>query len=214
MKSIQEYSEQAGVSPRAVRFQVAEGRIPARKVGGQWMIENDRRPRRRGAGRRLSSASFDQLAAFLDGEGSMLSSDQRRRAKERAQRILERGMPEVRRDAERPDISVERYRASEEDFDELRSRDDLVLTGISHPDAEVYGRVVDAYVSSDIRDQIVLFHMLEEADAGSANVVLRVQDSPPAVRRLHVVADLLDDRNPRSRAEAARLLAVITDALR
>lgn len=214
MQSIQEYAERAGISPRAVRFQVAEGKIPARKVGGRWLIEDADRPRRRSAGRRLGSASFDHLAAFLDGDGSGLSSDQRRRAKERAQRILESGIPEVRRLAERPDISVVRYRASTEDFDEIRSRHDVILTGVSHPDAEVYGRVMDAYVTSEAHDEIVLFHMLEESGAASANVILRVQDPPPEVRLLHVIADLLDDPSPRSRAEAARLLSSLTEAFR
>ena len=66
--------------------------------------------------------------------------------------------------------------------------------------------MLDAYVLSDVRDEIVLFHMLGPAESRSANVVLRVQDPPPEVRRLHVIADLLDDPNPRSRAEASRLL--------
>lgn len=209
MQSIQEYAKRAGVSPRAVRFQVAEGRIAARKVGRQWMIEENGRPPNRGAGRRLSSKSFDHLAAFLDNEGAGLSTDQRRRAKERARKILTQGISQVRRDAERPDLRVEQYRASAEDFEELHSRTDLALTGISHPDAEVYGRKLDAYVSSEAHEEIVLFHMLEQAGPGSANVVLRVQDPPPDVRRLHVIADLLDDPNPRSRAEASRLLGLI-----
>lgn len=209
MQSIQEYAKQAGVSPRAARLLAAQGRIPARKIGGRWMVERTHRLHSRGPGRRISSRAFDHLAAYLDGDGDSLSPDQRRRARERAGRIAETGIAQVRRYAERPDSSVEHFLASKEDFDELRARSDLTWTGISHPDAEVYGRVLDAYVSSEMREEIVLFYMLEPAAPGAANVVLRVQDPPPVVRRLHVIADLLEDPSPRSRAEASRLLDIV-----
>lgn len=67
--------------------------------------------------------------------------------------------------------------------------------------------MIDAYVSAPDRDQIELFHLLEPASHGDASITLRVQNPPPQVRRLHVIADLLDDRSPRSRTEAERLFA-------
>lgn len=214
METISEYAKRAGISPRAVRFQVTEGRIAARKVGNRWMIEHAHRTPTRGAGRRLSARSFDDLAAFCDDDLEDLSHDQRRRAKERAHKIAELGVDQLRRYAERPPLNVERFRASEEDLEELRSRTDLALTGISHPFAEVYGHVLDAYVTRDVRDELVLFHMLEPAEAEATNVVLRQQDRVPEVRRLHVIADLLDDPSPRSRAEASRLLALVLSEAR
>ncbi len=207
MLSVEEFARRAGISPRAVRQRAASGTLRARKVGGRWVIDAEPRRARRSGGRRLSSRSFDLLAGYIDGERQDLDPDERRRAKERLRRICEDGIAQVGRYAERPDLRIERFRASPEDVSEIRARSDLALTGISHPSAEVYGDVVDAYVSSAVRDELELFHLLVHADEGDVNVVLRVQDPPPTVHSLHVIADLLDDPSSRSRAEAQRLLA-------
>lgn len=208
MSSIHEYAQRAGISPRAVRFRIKEGTLAAHKTGGTWLITEDlagataRRP-----GRRLSARSFDLLAAYLDGDDVDQSSDERRRAAERASRVLRLGVRQVREFAQRPEISVERFRASVEDLAELREDRRLVFTGVSHHDSEVYGPVIDAYVSRPDRDEIEMFHLLEPASRSDSNITLRVQDPPPEVRRLHVIADLLDDYSPRSLTEAERLFA-------
>lgn len=208
MLSIQEYAQRAGISPRAVRFRIKEGTLAARKAGGTWMIAEEpgevvaRRP-----GRRLSARSFDLLAAYLDGEDATLTSDERRRAAERASRVLQLGVRQVGEFAQRPEIPVEWFLARNDDLAELRDDRRLVFTGVSHRDSEVYGPVIDAYVSRADRDEIELFHMLEPASRSGANITLRVQDPPPEVRRLHVIADLLDDHSARSHSEAERLFA-------
>lgn len=211
MLSVEEFARLSGISPRAVRHRAASGALRARKVGGRWVIEAEPGRARRSAGRRLSATSFDLLARYVDGERQDLDPDQRRRAKERLRTIREHGIAQVGHYAERPDLRIERFRASPEDVAELRSRSDLALTGISHPSAEVYGDVVDAYVSPAVRDELELFHLLIPADEGEADVVLRVQDPPPVVRTLHVIADLHDDPSSRSRAEAQRLLARVLE---
>lgn len=209
MLSVEEFAKRAGISPRAVRFRIAEGTLRAEKVGGYWVVDYPDASTRRRPGRRLGVRSFDLLADYLDGDREELTSDQRRRAKERAQQIHKHGIPQVRLYAERPEIVVARFHAADDDLAELRNDPRLVPTGVSHPDAEVYGPVVDAYVSSGDRGEIELFHLLESEVPSVCNVTLRMQDPPPTVRRLHVVADLLDDHNPRSRAEASRLLGVV-----
>ena len=210
MISIQEYAERAGISPQAVRKRILNGRLPARKVGREWAIADDvdipglQRP-----GRKLSTAAFDELAAYLDGEKTGLHSDKLRRARERASMINRHGLPQVQEYARRPDLHVHRLRADNADVAELRSDPRLELTGISHPDAEVYGTAVDAYASPEALDDIELFHMLDPAGRREANVVLRIQDPPPRARRLHVIADLLEDHHARSIAEAERLLGLL-----
>lgn len=209
MLSIEEYAQRTGISPRAARLRVSTGKVSARKIGGRWVVEHPGKKVARQPGRRLSANSFDLLAAHLDGADEELTVDERRRARERAARIRSRGIVQVRLYAERPDIAVSRYRASDADLAELRSDPRLSLTGISHPVAEVYGPVLDAYVSPRDRDDIALLHMLEPASQESCNVTLREKDPPSPVRRLHVIADLLDDDDPRSRAEASRLLGLV-----
>lgn len=215
MSSIHEYAQRAGISPRAVRFRIKEGTLAAQKTGGTWLITEDpteataRRP-----GRRLGARSFDLLAAHLDGDDMDQTSDERRRAAERASRILRLGVRQVREFARRPEISVERFRTSVDDLAELREDRRLMLTGVSHHDSEVYGPVIDAYVSRQDRDDIEMFHLLEPASRSDSNITLRVQDPPPEVRRLHVIADLLDDHSPRSLTEAERLLSDVTQSYR
>lgn len=207
MLSIQEYAERAGISPQAVRKRILTGRLPARKVGRGWVLADDvDTPRPQRPGRKLSTATFDELAAYLDGEKAGLHPDRLRRARERASLITRHGLPQIAEYARRPDLHVHRFRAGDADVAELRIDPRLELTGISHPDAEVYGASVDAYVSSATFDDIEMFHMLDPASRREANVVLRVQDPPPRVRRLHVIADLLDDHHARSTTEAERLL--------
>lgn len=210
MLSIQEYAQRAGITPRAVRFRIDDGSLLAHKVAGRWVIpEPQEAPRALRPGRKIRARSFDLLAAYLEGDDARMSADDRRRAAERMQRIKKLGVEQVGEYAQRPDIPVSRYLASPRDLAELRTDPRLRLTGISHRDAEVYGPVVDAYVSRADHDDIELFHMLEPAPHGRANVTLRIQDPPPTVRHLHVIADLLDDQDPRSLTEARRLLAAL-----
>lgn len=207
MYGIQDYARRAAISPRAVRLRIERGVLPAEKVGGIWVISEDDgwEPRQR-SGRRLSSGSFDLLADLLDGDTLRMSPDEKRRAAQRARRIAEHGLSQVREFGRRPDLDVKHLHASPEDLQELHDDDRLARTGPMHPLAEVYGHMVDAYVRPRDLEQLVLFHLLEPARHRAANVRLRVQDPLPRVRRLHVIADLLDDRSPCSRAEAGRLL--------
>lgn len=210
MIGVREYAQRTGISPRAVRLRIASGALPAEKHGGTWVITEDRA--RRGArrpGRRLSSGSFDQLAALLDGDGADLTPDHRRRALERTAHLDREGLAALSAYAERPDLAVHHYRAAPDDLAELRDDSRLVRTGISHPDAEVYGPMLDAYVSEVDHQNIARFHLLEPATGHESDLTLRVQDPPPVVRRLHVIADLLEDPSPRSRAEAQRLLSLL-----
>lgn len=215
MYSIQEYAQDAGISARAVRLRIARGAVPAEKVGGTWVIADVGRARpRQKQGRRLSSRSFDLLADLLDGEGARLSPDERRRAQHRARRIADGGLRQVREFGRRPGLEIRTFRAGPEDLRELAADARLSATGLMHPQAEVYGSMVDAYVSSEDADEIELFHLLEPAANPDSNVRLRIQSPRPQVRRLHVIADLLDDHSPRSRAEAERLLQLLTDEVR
>lgn len=109
----------------------------------------------------------------------------------------------------RPDLTVRTFRASQDDLGEMLADRRLVGTGVMHPDAEVYGPVVDAYVTPADAEEIELFHLLAPSVGSEANIRLRIQDPPPQVRRLHVIADLLDDHSVRSWREARRLLSQV-----
>ncbi|MDO5618219.1 hypothetical protein [Kocuria sp.] len=162
----------------------------------------------------MSIQSFDHLAAYLDRDDAGLTPDQRRRAAERVRRIKKFGLPQVAKFAARPDLPVRAYLAHAADLAELQQDRRLALTGVSHPMAEVYGPVVDAYLTQRDGHDLALFHLLEPSNRAEANVRFRIQDPVPRVRPLHVIADLLDDPNPRSYREAERLLGNLLGGLR
>jgi len=82
----------------------------------------------------------------------------------------------------------------------------LSLTGISSDISQVYGSMVDAYVSSQDLENIIFLYNLLPASVDSANIILRECDEPPHILPLHVAVDLLDLGDPRSSAEAERIL--------
>lgn len=209
MESVSQFARRAGVTPRAVRARIARGSLDARLEGGRWFVTEhaDAAPRHRG--RRLTSASFDRLAAYADGDTGLLTPDEKRRARERMERMRTGGVDAVQTYARRSDMVTEHFHATAADLEELRHEPSLALTGVSSQLSEVYGPVIDAYVGPADASRLALFHVLEPVSPGEQNVQFRVVPRPPKVRRLHVLADLLDDRHARSRAEAARLLSEI-----
>ncbi|MFD4356095.1 hypothetical protein ACFWPX_26340 [Nocardia sp. NPDC058518] len=62
--NVADYAELAGVSPRRVRALARAGAVPARKVGGRWVVDAPR-PVRRAARRPLSEASQRALVRAL-----------------------------------------------------------------------------------------------------------------------------------------------------
>lgn len=209
MLSVTEYARRAQITPRAVRARIERGTLAAEKAGGLWWVREDAVRSLRRPGRRLSAASFDQLAACFDEDDRVLTPDERRRARERVHRIHAGGLRQVQTYARRSDMEVRAFVASMADLDELQTDERIVRTGVSHPSAEVYGPVLDGYVTREDAEDIELVHLLAPAVDGKQNVRLRIVPEVPDVRLLHVIADLLDDRHARSRSEAERLLGEV-----
>ena len=82
----------------------------------------------------------------------------------------------------------------------------MSLTGISSDISQVYSSMVDAYVSNQDLENIIFLYNLLPASVDSANIILRECDEPPHILPLHVAVDLLDLGDPRSSAEAERIL--------
>lgn len=195
------------MSPSAVRAKAARGELAAQRCGRAWLIlqEVDRSVRKP-QGRPMSLESFDELARFLDGDGNSMSAEHRRRARRRAERLARLGMPEMERIARSRSLHLERFTVAMRSLRRLHKDSRLHLTGVSNRLSEVLGPVVDAYIGR--QDAAVLrsdFDLVPAAPS-EANVILRITDAVPDVCQLHVIADLLDDDSPRSRADAERLL--------
>lgn len=157
-------------------------------------------------GRKISMASFNQLAVYLDGNSASLTPDARRRAKERAHNLSERGVEALRQYAVRADARPQFYAVPSADLHDLMGERALVLTGVSHEYSEIYGATVDAYVTPRDLESLKFIYALREVHAQDANVILRVIKEIPKIHPLHVAVDLLISKDPRSEREAERLV--------
>lgn len=207
MQSVAEYAEAVGLSSSAVRARAARGEIDAQRCGRAWVILEEADPSaRKLQGRPMSLETFDELARFLDGAVDGMSADHRRRARERAEKLAGRGMPEMERLAHGRSLRLERFHIAMRSLRRLHQDARLHLTGVSSQMSDVLGAVVDAYVTPQDAASLRAHFDLAPSEPSGANVVLRIADRPREVRLLHVIADLLDDDSPRSRADAERLL--------
>ena len=209
--SVQEAAKQLGLDPSRVRALISAGDLPAVRVGARWAIETAEIARRQqdsgSPGRPLESENaWGVLFLASDRPAAWLSSVARWRAEQSlAFRGLEELRPRLRRRAE-----VNRFRAHPGELRPLRADRDLVKSGISAAGhfrlGLAAGQEVDGYVRSDRVDRLRRRHHLEPADAGIANVMLRVVPSSAwhlsgddGVAPLAAVAvDLAEDPDSRS----------------
>lgn len=206
MMSVQEYAQEAKVSERSVRARLERGMLQGRKLGSRWIVDAIPAAHRSNAGRPISFDAFNALARYCDGQSSVLSAEERRRAKERASVIQEQGPASVERYRARRGLKVHHLLAPPAEIPAILEDPVLSLTGISSDISQVYGSMVDAYISHQDLENIIFLYNLVPASADSANVILRECDEPPHILPLHVVVDLLDLGDPRSSAEAERIL--------
>ena len=157
-------------------------------------------------GRKISMASFNQLAVYLDGNSASLTPDARRRAKERVHNLSERGVEALRQYAVRADAKLQFYAVPSADLHDLMDERTLALTGVSHEYSEIYGATVEAYVTPHNLESLKFIYALREVPAQDANVILRAVKELPKIRPLHVAVDLLVSKDPRSEREAERLV--------
>ena len=206
MMSVQEYAQEAKVSERSVRARLERGMLQGRKLGSRWIVDAIPTAHRSNAGRPISFDAFNALARYFDGQSSVLSAEERRRAKERAAVIQEQGPASVERYRARRGLKVHHLQAPPSEIPAILEDPALSLTGISSDISQVYGSMVDAYISHQDLENIIFLYNLVPVSADSANVILRECDEPPHILPLHVAVDLLDLGDPRSSAEAERIL--------
>lgn len=194
------------ISERRVRALLEDGRIPAQRVSGRWVIDEADVARYQPgspAGRPLSERSAWQLirharnAAVHGMAGPGMAKVERYRLKQRLDRLQESPDPLgvirslLGRRAEKAEFS-----SSPADLMELREDPRLRLSGVSHPDAGLLSNSeLEAYVSRKDYERVVKDWFLVKAAAGQRpNVVLHVAEEIPEELPLLVVAADLAER--------------------
>jgi excisionase family DNA binding protein len=208
--SVADAAEQLGVNVQRVHQRIADGSLPAERVGHQWVIDDadlarlDRRP----PGRPLSARSAWVLAlvAGLDDEASTgraslppdITASERSRARARLRGFLGDALEARRSD---PEAAVEHvaaglrgllrhrarrrtFRVSPRDLAVLRADGRVIASGLSLPASGIgSGDVVEGYVHADHGQGLLADFLLSEARHAAANVVLHVVDRAVIPRR-------------------------------
>jgi excisionase family DNA binding protein len=226
--SVAEAARRLGVGVARVHQRIADGSLPATRIGAQWVIEEAAliAVSERVSGRPLSRRSARALIALSLGDQDAIQGyapAERSRARERLQRLL---APSIERsEAEVHALAVllrawlgmraerRRYRVSPGDLTDLRKDGRLVQSGVSHPRSGISaGDVIEGYVGVSHIDEIVLDYLLSSVTSGrEANVILHVvADGMPRAADVHgllvLAADLVEHRGPREEARAFDLL--------
>lgn len=201
--SAREYAEREGISGQRVRQLAEAGQLPARKVGGAWLIDASAAKRSAAPVRPFSAESAFEKALALAGQKSSVRAD---RVRNWRKRLASESEPEsllaawLARRAERRS-----YVADDDDIADLRSDSRIALSGVSYPAAGLSsGREVEGYVEERQADSLIREFLLRPARGGQGNVVLHIaKRRPEKVPDLVVAADLADRGGYRER-EAAR----------
>lgn len=219
---VREAAERLGISPIAVRQQIAAGRLPAVKRGRDWWVDAravermHRQPA--GSGRPLSAPlawAVLLLASGADEAADRVAGRAQYRSRARSW-LREHGLrehaPRLRTRA-----AVETFYAHPSELRRIVGRPDVLATGASAGD--LVGLIggapaAEVYASARQREAIVAEHALA-AGAGQVQIRWVLDELWPLLPdgghgrapRAAILLDLLESDEPRARREAARALA-------
>lgn len=240
--SVAEAAKRLGVHVQRIHQRIADGSLPAERIGRQWVIDESAVARldRNSPGRPLSARSAWILAALASGDQKIVSAvapSDRSRGNARLRHILEKASkangrsPSEDQVAEvaaslrfllrgRADRRV--YRASPRDLPDLRADDRLSLAGLSLPTSGISsGDLVEAYIESEHLRPLSNDYLLSDTSHGRANVILHVVKRPanlpissldPSQNWLLLAVDLAEHQGPREEARAVKVLADAANA--
>lgn len=202
--SVAEAARRLGVGERRVQQRIADGSLPAERIGQRWVIdERDLLPlqNQRDPGRPVSQRSaWAIIAASIardaapDARAEAASSwladlapSERIRAHNRLRDLLARN-PKARAEVDIANVARElrsllgnradwlALRASPRDLDDVRADHRLALAGLSHPSSGIAaGEIVEGYLDAAALDAVVGDYLLEQVQhADDANVILHV----------------------------------------
>jgi hypothetical protein len=210
--STAEYAARHGVSQRRVQAAAVAGSIPARRVGGRWLLDDstdhDTRP-----GRPLSQRTVRAVECRLSGRPDWadgLSRSERSRLRQRlgelrADPVPWRRIAEWTRAERRAPLA---YSAAADDLEDLRSDPRLVAGGVSDPRAGISDAgFLEAHVSDSDLAALEREYLLVRSD-DAPNVELHVHPERPAdpLPLGTLIFDLARHRGPRERSAATALI--------
>jgi excisionase family DNA binding protein len=218
--SVSDAAGALNLSSARVRLLVANGDIPAEKIGGRWLVEKVgvERRRRRGSsgGRPFIPRNAWAILCMASGE-QVDAIDAAARSRLRRALLLEGLGALPLRLEQRADVA--RYRAHPGEIAHLRNDERLVPSGVSAARLVgldlLAGREVDGYVRASALDELVEEHALAPAVIGEANAVLRIVPDDvwdlflagrPHAPGAAIALDLIEGYDSRSQTSGKELL--------
>lgn len=209
-ESVVEYAQREGISPRRVRALIAQGSLPARQVGRNWLVDQAS-AHRPAASRPLADRMRKNLLAVLSGEASEgLSASERLRLRRYRSDLVQSPDPDRILAAWVRAAAPQRLQVAARDLPDLAADDRIVKTGFSDPRAEIAAagqleaRVARADIGALRRE-----YLLRPAE--QPNVLLHVSDEkPPSPLPLGLLlVDLAGHDGVRERSRVVELLREI-----
>ncbi|WP_236120547.1 helix-turn-helix domain-containing protein [Cellulomonas palmilytica] len=203
--SVKEAAELLDVSPQRVRQLIGAGRVRARQVGGQWLVESTSLPSGRARGRPMSpDVAWAVLAADAPVE---YGPQDAYRWRQRRRRLAHDSEPERLLSswvASRARRMLFESRAAAALLDDSR----VVPSGLSDSRSHLgAGSTVEGYVRDDELDALRADHLLRPGGP-RATVVLHVAHELPEnpVPPLVLAANLAEHDDPRTLNRARELI--------
>ncbi len=215
--SVAEIARMRGLSPRRVLQLIAAGEISARRVGGQWLIEQSEILKSPRLARPMSARMAWGLIYLMSGQESPhLGPTERSRLRSRLNALVNQARNGDHVIPQLSSLLRERartvsLRARPEALIDIRLDKRLILSGISDPRSRMSaGEEVEAYVRPGDVQSLMRDWFLVEGSWSTSNVRLHVADMSFSEAPLGlIIADLADHARPREQGEAERLLAAV-----
>ncbi|NRQ49516.1 excisionase family DNA-binding protein [Aeromicrobium stalagmiti] len=215
--SVPEAANHLGVSRQRVLQMIADGVLPAQRIGRSWAIADvdvDVARHYRPSSRPLSRAMSAHLLRLAAGSRPRIDDQELWRLRQYLLRLADAasapdGNPAdvlrslLRRRADRLASSV-----APSDIPEIVSDERLVVSGVSDPRSGMYSsHVAEGYVDGDVAQAFLASHFIVPAPSSPrANVVIHVSSPLPPVSPLLIAADLADYRGDREDNQAREVL--------
>jgi excisionase family DNA binding protein len=206
-ESVAEFAKREGISPRRVRALIARGAIPARRVGGQWLV-NQASAHRPASSRPLAERMRLNLLAVLSGdEPQGLSAPERLRLRRYFNELVHSQEPDRILGAWVPQRSPLRLRVAPSDLGDLASDSRLVKTGFSDPRAEIAAaEQLEARVADEDAAAVQREYLLRPSDQPNVFLHLSNQRPPSPLPLGLLLVDLAQHDGVRERCRVAELL--------
>lgn len=205
---VAEAARRLRVSPQRIQQRIADGSLPASRVGGRWLLDAVDLPAP-SVSRPLSARMAWALVAHLDGSPTGVSPAEQVRVRSYAARlrVVDDPAPLLRSWLARRGERLG-FRAARPDLPDLRADERLRRSGVSADRSGIVAEdVVEAYVGRGDLADVVEDYFLVPADGGPRNVTLHViADQVDTVTWPLLAADLAEYDGARERARVRELV--------